>query len=155
MLTRLIEFLQNNFPNSNIDEYLDTKYIQLQNDQLKKIVTTMRSGELEIKNASRCSADNFILHFGSTLILVKQSAISSVTYDSELAWETDFKSIDSTKDTVKGFYFIKFNFDDGYNITLLETDKREENQVRNEHQENEVITKIMPILKGFMSAISE
>ena len=155
MLKRLIEFLQNNFPNTNIEDYLDAKYIQLENDQLKKIAEAIASGELEIKNASNCTADNFIFHFGSTLILVKKSTESDFVYNCELAWETDFQAIYSARDKVKGFYFIKFSFDDTYATTLFETDKREENQVRNENQESELIAKIMPVLKGFMSAISE
>jgi hypothetical protein len=155
MLKRLIEFLQNNFPDSNINEYLDAKYIHLENDKLKKIADAIKANELQIKPASHCSADNFIFHFGSTLILVKKSTDGTQVFDCELAWETDFQSIYSAREKIKGFYFIKFGLDDDYNINLQETDKREDNQVRSEEQEREVITKILPVLKGFISAISE
>ena len=51
--------------------------------------------------------------------------------------------------------FIAFEFDDDYQVTLKETDKLLEDQVRNEEQNQELIDKAMPVLKGFMSAISE
>jgi hypothetical protein len=152
MLKRLIEFLKNNYPNSNIEEYLDSKYISLDGEKLKKIAEALKSGELQIKPASTCSADNFIFHFGSTLILLKKVANG---FEAELAWETDFLAIHSVREKIKGFYFIKFSFNDDYETTLLETDKRSEDQVRSDDKEQEVLDKIMPVVKGFISAIAE
>jgi len=119
MLKRLIKFLENNYPDSNINAYLDAKYIALTSPQLKQIADALKSGELNIKPASDCSANNFIFHFGSTTILVqKDNTSSSVTYQAELAWETDFHSVQSIRDKGKGFYFIAFEFDDDYQISL-------------------------------------
>ncbi len=156
MLTKLVKFLENNHPNSNINDYLDAKYIQLTNPQLKQIADALNSGELQIKPASSCTADRFIFHFGNTIILVqKDTTESSAVYQAELSWETDFMAIHSTRSKGKGFYFIAFEFDDDYQVTLKETDKFLEDQVRNEAQNQELIDKAMPVLKGFMSAISE
>jgi len=156
MLTKLVKFLENNHPDSNINDYLDAKYIQLTNPQLKQIADALNSNELKIAPASSCSAERFIFHFGNTIILVqKDSSDSSAVYQAELSWETDFMAIHSTRNKGKGFYFIAFEFDDDYQVTLKETDKFLEDQVRNEEQNQVLIDKAMPVLKGFMSAISE
>ena len=156
MLTKLVKFLENNHPDSNVNDYLDAKYLQLTPPQLKQIADALNSGELKIKPASSCSADRFVFHFGGTIILVqKDTTDSSAVYQAELSWETDFLAIHSTRSKGKGFYFIAFEFDDDYQVTLKETDKLLEDQVRNEEQNQELIDKAMPVLKGFMSAISE
>ncbi len=156
MLTKLVKFLENNHPDSNINDYLDAKYIQLTNPQLKQIADALNSGELQTRPASSCTADRFIFHFGDTIILVqKDTTESSAVYQAELSWETDFMAIHSTRSKGKGFYFIAFEFDDDYQVTLKETDKFLEDQVRNEEQNQELIDKALPVLKGFMSAISE
>ncbi|QKQ24148.1 hypothetical protein HUE58_03105 [Candidatus Ruthia endofausta] len=156
MLKRLVEFLQNNYPDANINEHLDAKYIQLNNPQLKQIANALQSGELSIKSASNCSASHFIFHFGSTLVLLqKDTTNSDIAYQAELAWETDFLSVRSVRDKAKGFYFINFEFDDDYNTTLQETKKTIKDHVSNTAKNQEIIDKIMPILKGFMSAITD
>ncbi len=156
MLKRLVKFLENNHPKSNINDYLDAKYLQLTGPQLKQIADALSSSELQIKPASHCSAEKFIFHFGNTIILLqKDNTDSSATYQAELSWETDFLAIHSTRNKGKGFYFIAFEFDNDYQVTLKETDKFLEDQVRNEEQNQELIDKAMPVLKGFMSAISE
>lgn len=156
MLKRLVEFLKNNHPNSNIDDYLDAKYIQLNDTQLKQIAKALHAGEVQVKPASSCAAKRFVFHFGNTMILVqKDSTDSSAIYQAELSWETDFLAVHSTRNKGKGFYFIAFEFDDNYQITLKETDKFLEEQIRNESQNQSVVDKAMPVLKGFMSAISE
>lgn len=156
MLKKLVEFLKNNHPDSNIDDYLDAKYIQLTNPQLKQIAEAIQSGEVKNKPASSCSAEKFIFHFGSTIILVqKDNSDSSAAYQAELSWETDFLAVHSTRNKGKGFYFIAFEFDDDYQVTLKETDKFLEDQIRNENQNQELVNKAMPVLKGFMLAISD
>lgn len=156
MLKRLVEFLKNNHPNSNIDDYLDAKYIRLNDPQLKQIAKALHSGELQIKPASSCQAERFIFHFGNTIILLKKDKTNSAaSYQAELSWETDFLAIHSTRSKGKGFYFIGFEFDDDYQVTLTETDKRLDNQVHNQAQNQALIDKTMPILRGFILAISQ
>jgi hypothetical protein len=156
MLKKLVKFLENNYPDSNINDYLDAKYIQLSNPQLKQISDALNSGELKIKPASSCTAEKFIFHFGDTVILVQKDGNSPfANYQAEFAWETDFLAVHSTRNKGKGFYFIAFEFDDNYQVTLKETDKLLKDQIRNIEQDQELIDKTMPILKGFMSAISD
>jgi hypothetical protein len=126
------------------------------NPQLKQIADALNNNELQNKPASNCDAENFIFHFGNTLILVqKNTTDSSAIYQAELAWETDFLAVHSTRNKGKGFYFIAFEFDDDYQVTLKTTDKLLENQIRNIEQDQALIDKTMPVLKGFMSAISK
>ncbi len=156
MLNRLIEFIKNNYPDANLDEYLDAKYINLSSEQLKKIAQAIDSGEVEDKNASSCGAKHFIFHFGSTLILVqKDESESSAAYQAELSWETDFLSVRSVRDKAKGFFFINFEFDEHYQVSLNETQKLLKDQVQNEAKNKEIVDKVMPVLKGFMQAISD
>nr|MCH9749663.1 hypothetical protein [Pseudomonadota bacterium] len=132
MLDKLIEYIKNNHPESDVDAYLDAKYIQLNNAQLKQIADALERGDLSSTPASNCGASHFIFHFGSTLILVqKDTTDSSAAFTAELAWETDFLSVRSVRDKAKGFYFINFEFDDDYQVTLLETQKIIEGHVNN------------------------
>ncbi len=155
MLKKLIKFLENNYPDSNIDDYLDAKYIQIDDEKLKQIADALRAGELQGKPASSCAAEHFIFHFGNTMILLqKDKSNSAAIYQAELAWETDFLAIHSTRNKGKGFYFIAFEFDDDYQVSLKETNKLLAGQLRNEEQNQQLIDKVMPVLKGFMLAIS-
>ena len=156
MLQRLVEFIKNNYPDANLDEYLDAKYISLNSEQLKKIADAIAQGEVEDKGASSCSANHFIFHFGSTLILVKRDeSDSDAVFQAELSWETDFLSVRSVRDKAKGFFFINFEFDDNYQVTLNDTKKQLQDQVLNESKNKEIVDKVMPVLKGFMQAISD
>ncbi|HIE77649.1 MAG TPA: hypothetical protein EYP92_02320 [Candidatus Thioglobus sp.] len=156
MLKRLVTFLNNNYPNSNIDEYLDAKYLHLTGEQLKQIAEAIEKGELEPRTASSCTADKFIFHFGETIILCQRDNTESITmYKAELSWETDFLAIHSTRNKGKGFYFIAFEFDDNYQVTLKDTDKFLDDQVVNMEKNMDILEKAMPVLKGFMFAISE
>ncbi len=156
MLTRLIEFLKNNYPDTDINQYLDAKYIQLTEKQLKQIAKAIQSGELVSKSASDCPASRFIFHFGLTAILVqKNPSNSAAIYQAELAWETDFLSVHSARDKGKGFYFINFELDNDYQYTLKPTEKSVQGQVVNIEKNRVILDKMMPVLKGYMMAISQ
>ncbi|ALE52994.1 hypothetical protein SP60_07185 [Candidatus Thioglobus autotrophicus] len=156
MLNKLVEYIKNNHPDTNVDAYLDAKYIQLNNTQLKQIADALESGELATSPASSCGANHFIFHFGSTIILLqKDTTESNAVYTAELAWETDFLSVRSVRDKAKGFYFINFEFDDDYQTTLLDTQKIIEGHVNNSEKNQQIVDKVMPVLKGFMNAISD
>lgn len=154
MLPRLIGFIKQNYPDANLSEWLDGKYVQLTDSQLKKIANAIHTGELIDKPASKCPAEQLIFHFGDTLILIKKAQDGQYAYQAELAWETDFQSIHSVRNKDKGFYFINFGFDDDYKTTLLPTQKTLENTFVDEQGNQIVLDKSMPVLKAFMLAIS-
>jgi hypothetical protein len=85
----------------------------------------------------------------------KNTTDSNATYTAELAWETDFLSVRSVRDKAKGFYFINFEFDNNYQTTLLESQKIIKGHVNNPEKNRQIIDKVMPVLKGFMNAISD
>lgn len=151
MLKRLIEFLKNNYQNQVLNDYLDAKYIYLENDKLEKIATALNSGELQIKSASECDVQSLLFHFKSTIILLKKMANG---YECELSWEYNLASVNSIQDQIKGFNFIKFRFNDDYQTTILQTDKIAKGQICNEKNEARLMQKVMPVIKGFVSAIS-
>ncbi|HIF48017.1 hypothetical protein [Candidatus Thioglobus sp.] len=156
MLNKLVDYIKNNHPDTDVNVYLDAKYIQLNNAQLKQIADALERGDISSLPASSCSANHFIFHFGSTFILVqKNTTDSNAVFTAELAWETDFLSVRSVRDKAKGFYFINFEFDDDYQVTLLETNKLIEGHVNNADKNQKIIGKVMPVLKGFMTAISD
>lgn len=156
MLDKLVEYIKNNHPDTNVDAYLDAKYIQLNNTQLKQIADALERGDLTTTPASNCGASHFIFHFGSTIILLqKNTTESNAVFTAELAWETDFLSVRSVRDKAKGFYFINFEFDNDYQVTLLETQKIIDGHVNNTEKNQKIVDKVMPVLKGFMTAISD
>ncbi|WP_428087221.1 hypothetical protein [Candidatus Thioglobus sp.] len=156
MLNKLVKYIENNHPDADVNTYLDAKYIQLNNTQLKQIADALERGDLPVRPASDCGASHFIFHFGSTLILLqKKSSKSDAVYTAELAWETDFLSVRSVRDKAKGFYFINFEFDDDYQVTLLKTQKIIDGHVNNAQKNQQIVDKIMPVLKGFMLAITD
>jgi hypothetical protein len=155
MLKKLVEFIKNNHPDADLNEYLDAKYIHLTSEQLKKIAEAIQTGELASKPASNCSAKHFIFHFGSTLILLKREKDNSDTlYQAELSWETDFLSVRSVRDKAKGFYFVNFSLNDNYQAQLQSTTKTIKGQVDNSEKNQVIVDKVLPVLKGFMLAIS-
>ena len=151
VLKRLVEFTKVNYPNVNLDEWLDSKYIYLNSAQLKKIADALASDELAYTSADKCPAEKLIFHFGNTLICLQKNKNG---YSAELAWETDFNAIHSTRKKMKGFYFINFAFDNHFKVRLLPTNKKPLDNFDDKVGNKKLIEKIMPIVKGFISAIS-
>lgn len=154
MLKDLLDFIKVNYPKSNLDEYLNSKYIKLSNSQLQKIAQAIKDGEITQKPASICPADNIIFHFGNTLVLLKKSTTTNTAYTAEIAWHTNFQSVHSTRSKSKGFYFINFSFDDEYNITMLESDKTLTDSFTDTKANTTIAKDTLAVIKGFMSAIS-
>lgn len=156
MLKKLITFLKNNHQKSDINAYLDAKYIKLSDAELQQIATANKNGELPNKPASACPASNFIFHFGNTLILLKKdTTASNAAYQAELAWETDFLAVHSVREKTRGFHFITFEFDDNYHPTLKPTSKSIHGQIIDTTKNQTLINKALPVLKAFMLAISK
>ncbi len=151
VLKRLVEFTRLNYPNANLDEWLDSKYIYLNNAQLQKIASALASGELAYSSADKCPAEKIIFHFGDTLIRLKKNKNG---YSAELAWETDFKAIHSTRKKMKGFYFINFAFDNHFKVRILSTDKKPLDNLYDKAGDKKLIEKAMLVVKGFIVAIS-
>ena len=75
MLKDLIEYIKEGQSDSEIDNYLDSKYIHLTDAHYDQIAGAISQGELSPKKASDCPAERFFLHFSETILFVNLSLI--------------------------------------------------------------------------------
>ena len=73
MLKELIEYIKEGQADSDIDNYLDSRYIHLTDAHYDQIASAISQGELSLKKASDCPAERFFLHFYETILYVNTS----------------------------------------------------------------------------------
>ena len=153
MLKELIEYIKEGQAGSNKDNYLDSKYIHLTDAHYDQIAGAISQGKLSLKKASDCPAESFFLHFSETILFViKSTEDQPSVYDVEVVQDTNNSIETDNKSEAKNLVFISFSINDNYQPKLLKrisTSKSYDEQVK-----QKTIESIMPVLKGFMSAIS-
>jgi len=154
MLKELIEYIKQGQTGSDIDNYLDSKYIHLTDAHYDQIVGTMSQGELSLKKASDCPAERFFLHFNETILFVNKSNQGQHSiYDVELVNDTNY-SIDKVDESdLKNLAFVSFSINDDYQPTLIKRVTTSETLAEQEKQQT--MQSVIPVLRGFMSAISD
>ena len=154
MLKELIEYIREGQTGSDIDNYLDSKYIHLTDAHYDQIAVAMSQGELNPKKASDCSAERFFLHFSETILFVKKSTQEQHSvYDVELVQDTN-DSIEKVNETeAKNLVFVSFTINDDYQPTLIK--RTATSETVDEQKKQQTIQSVMPVLRGFMSAISD
>ena len=154
MLKKLIEYIREGQTGSDIDNYLDSKYIHLTDAHYDQIADAMSQGELNPKKASDCPAERFFLHFSETILFVKKSTQEQRSvYDIELVQDTN-DSIEKVNETeAKNLVFVSFTINDDYQPTL--TKRTITSETIDEQKKQQAIQSVMPVLRGFMSAISD
>ena len=154
MLKELIEYIREGQTGSDIDNYLDSKYIHLTDAHYDQIADAMSQGELSPKKASDCPAERFFLHFSETILFVKKSTQEQRSvYDVELVQDTN-DSIEKVNETeAKNLVFVSFTINDDYQPTL--TKRTTTSEPIDEQEKQQAIQSVMPVLRGFMSAISD
>ena len=154
MLKELIEYIREAQTGSDIDNYLDSKYIHLTDAHYDQIADAMSQGELNPKKASDCPAERFFLHFSETILFVKKSTQEQRSvYDIELVQDTN-DSIEKVNETeAKNLVFVSFTINDDYQPTL--TKRTITSEPIDEQEKQQAIQSVMPVLRGFMSAISD
>ena len=154
MLKELIEYIKEGQTGSDIDNYLDSKYIHLTDAHYDQIADAMSQGELNPKKASDCPAERFFLHFSETILFVKKSTQEQRSvYDIELVQDTN-DSIEKVNETeAKNLVFVSFTINDDYQPTL--TKRTITSETIDEQKKQQAIQSVMPVLRGFMSAISD
>ena len=91
MLKELIEYFKEGQTGSDIDNYLDSKYIHLTDAHYDQIAGAISQGELSPKKASDCPAERFFLHFNETILFVNKSNQGQHSvYDVELVNNTNY-----------------------------------------------------------------
>ena len=148
MLKELIEYIKEYEGDNELGDYLDTRYVRLTEQHYDQIASAMSEGELESKNSSNCPAERFFLHFNETILFVnKQTEEPSAVYDIEMV-QNEGESEDSME-----LLFASFSIDDDYSPLLKK--RVASGKTADENYQQLVMQSVIPILKGFMVAITD
>jgi len=154
MLKELIEYIREGQTGSDIDNYLDSKYIHLTDAHYDQIADAMSQGELSPKKASDCPAERFFLHFSETILFVKKSSQEQRSvYDIELVQDTNDSIEKVNESEVKILAFVSFSINEDYQPTIVKRITASESD--DEQEKQKTIQSVMPVLKGFMIAITD
>nr|MCS5589127.1 hypothetical protein [Candidatus Thioglobus sp.] len=119
MLKELIEYIKDCQTDSDIDNYLDSKYIHLTDAHYDQIASAISQGELSLKKASDCPAESFFLHFSETVMFViKSTQDQHSVYDVEVVQDTNDSIETENESEVKNLVFVSFSINDDYQPTL-------------------------------------
>ena len=154
MLKELIEYIKEGQADSDIDNYLDSRYIHLTDAHYDQIASAISQGELSLKKASDCPAERFFLHFYETILYVNKSTQEQHSvYDVELVQDTNYsiETVDETES--KNLAFLSFSINDDYQPTLIK--RATISETVGEQKKQQTMQSVMPVLRGFMSAISD
>ena len=154
MLKELIDYIKEVQTDSDIDNYLDSKYIHLTDAHYDQIANAISQGELSLKKASKCPAERFFLHFYGTILYVNKSTHEQPSiYDVELVQDTNYSIETEDESDSKKLKFVSFSINDDYQSTLIK--RVTTSEILNEQEKQRTIQSVMPVLRGFMSAISD
>ena len=154
MLKELIEYIKEGQIGSDIDNYLDSKYIHLTDAHYDQIAGSISQVELSPKKASACPAERFFLHFNETILFVHKLTLEqSSVYDVELVMETNYSNKTVDKDESKNLVFVSFSINDEYQPTLIK--RTTTSETIDEKEKQQIMQSVMPVMRGFMSAISD
>jgi superfamily I DNA/RNA helicase len=154
MLKELIEYIKEGQADRDIYNYLDSKYIHLTDAHYDQIASAISQGELSLKKASDCPAERFFLHFYETILYVNKSTQEQHSvYDVELVQDTNYsiETVDETES--KNLAFLSFSINDDYQPTLIK--RATTSETVDEQKKQQTMQSVMPVLRGFMSAISD
>ena len=154
MLKDLIEYIKEGQSDGKIDNYLDSKYIHLTDAHYDQIANAISQGELSQKKASECQAERFFLHFYETILYVNKSNQEQHSiYDISLVQDNNdsIETVDETKS--KNLAFVSFSINDDYQPILIKRTTISESV--DEQEKQHTMLSVMPVLRGFMSAISD
>lgn len=148
MLKELIDYIKEYEGDNELGDYLDTRYVRLTDQHYDQIASAMNEGELDLKKSSKCPAERFFLHFNETILFVnKQTEESSAVYDIELV-QNEGESDESME-----LLFASFSIDDDYAPSIKK--RVASGKTEDENQQHLLMQSVIPILKGFMVAITD
>ena len=154
MLKELIEYIKEGQTSSDIDNYLDSKYIHLTDAHYDQIAGAMSQVELSSNIASDCPAERFFLHFNETILFVNKSNQGQHSiYDVELVNDTNYSIEKVDEDDLKNLAFVSFSINDDFQPTLIK--RVTTSETVDEQVKQQAIQSVIPVLRGFMSAISD
>jgi hypothetical protein len=148
MLKELIEYIKEYEDDNELGDYLDTRYVRLTDQHYDQIASAMSDGELELKKSSSCPAERFFLHFNETILFVnKQTENPDASYDVEMVENQG--ELDDSSDLL----FASFSLSDDYTPSLKK--RASSGKTEDENHQQLVMLSVIPILKGFMVAITD
>ena len=148
MLKELIEYIKEYEGENDLGDYLDTRYIRLTDQHHDQIASSMSEGELIPKKASNCPAERFFLHFNETILFVnKLTEDPNSIYDVEMVQNED--SLNESKELI----FASFSLDDDYTPKLK--NRKVSGKTEDENLQQLTMLSVMPIVIGFMVAITD
>ena len=148
MLKELIEYIKEYEGDNELGDYLDTRYVRLTDQHYDQIASAMSDGEIELKKSSSCPAERFFLHFNETILFVnKQTENPDASYDVEMV-ENQGELDDSSE-----LLFASFSLSDDYTPSLKK--RASSGKTEDENHQQLVMLSVIPILKGFMVAITD
>ena len=154
MLKDLIEYIKEVQTDSDIDNYLDSKYIHLTDAHYDQIAGAISQGELSLKKASECPAERFFLHFYGTILYVNKSTHEQPSiYDIELVQDTNYSIETEDEADSKNLVFVSFSINDEYQPMLIK--RTTTSETIDEKEKQQIMQSVMPVMRGFMSAISD
>ena len=154
MLKELIEYIKEGQTGSDIDNYLDSKYIHLTDAHYDQIAGAMSQGALSPKKASDCPTERFFLHFNETILFVNKSNQGQHSiYDVELVKDTNYSIEKVDEGDSKNLVFVSFSINDDYQPTLIK--RVTISETIDEQEKQQTMQSVIPVLRGFMSAISD
>ena len=148
MLKELIQYIKEYEGDKNLGNYLDTRYIRLTDQHYDQIASSISEGELTPKKASNCPAERFFLHFNETILFVnKLTENPNSIYDVEMVQNED--ALNESKEPI----FASFSLDDDYVPKLK--NRKMSGKTADENLQQLTMLSVMPILIGFMVAITD
>ena len=154
MLKELIEYIKEGQTGSDIDNYLNSKYIHLTDAHYDQIAGAMSQGELSPKKTSDCPAERFFLHFNETILFVNKSNQGQhLIYDVELVNDTNYSIEKVDEGDLKNLAFVSFSINNDYQPTLIK--RVTTSETIDEQEKQQTMQSVIPVLRGFMSAISD
>jgi len=154
MLKELIEYIKEGQTGTDIDNYLDSKYIHLTDAHYDQIAGAISQGELSPKKASDCPAERFFLYFNYTILFVNKSTLEQHSvFDVELVKDTNYSIETVDEDESKNLVFVSFSINDDFQSTLIK--RVTTSETIDEKEKQQIIQSVMPVLRGFMCAISD
>ena len=148
MLKELIQYIKEYQGDNDLGDYIDTRYVRLTYQHFDQIAGAMSEGDLELKKSSSCPAERFFLHFNETILFVNK-----LTEEPNAIYDVEMVQNEGELENEKELLFVSFSLDDDYAPSLKK--RVASGKTADENLQQLIMISVIPIVKGFMVAISD
>ena len=154
MLKELVDYINTSQGNTNANQYLNARYVRLTDEHYAQIAEAMSNGGVVPRKASECPAERFFLHIKETILFVnRHSYEKESTYTVDMVKEIEILTSTTDESEQSQLNFVSFYFDNDYQPSLIYHDSSASNN--DDQTKQQIMNSVMPVLRGFMCAISE